>query len=294
MALKIAKIRSHQPQESSEALGLKAFAAGDLNSAATHLLSALEQDDCNGGLYLKLGTVFFQQGKVDKALIAFKRSIELLPYDADAYNAMGSVLYQLEFWGAAEAFFQRALELDPQHATAKNNLIESRKRLRSGDTSLPPEFDSVMALLDKKEPRLSLCMIAKNEEEFIGDCLASVSKLVDEIIVVDTGSTDRTIEIAESYGAKVLHHPWQGDFAAARNESLAHATGDWILVLDADETLPSEGHAELKKALRNKDNVGYALAIENLMGEAGNEVQTALIFRLFQNRPDVRFEGIIR
>ncbi len=293
MALKIAKITNHQPQISSEALGVKAFAAGDLDRAATHLFSALEQDDRNGGLYLKLGAVFLQQGKLDKALIAIKRSIELVPYDADAYNAMGSVLFQLEFWGAAEAFYRRALELEPQHATAKSNLIEAKKRLRAGDAQLPPEFDSVMALLEKKDPTLSLCMIAKNEEQFIGDCLASVHKLVDEIIVVDTGSTDRTIEIAESYGAKVFHLPWQGDFATARNESLAHATGDWILVLDADEMIPAEGHEELRKALRSMENVGYALVIENLLGEEGKESQTALIFRLFQNRPDIRYEGII-
>lgn len=293
MALKIAKITGNHANIPHEQRGNRAFELGDLDGAVTHFLSALEQDDENAGLYLKLGAVFLQLGKVDKAIIALKRGLELAPYEADAYNAMGHALFQLDFFGAAEAFFARALALDARHATAKANLIEARKAGRNGDAVMPPEFDSVMALLALKEPSISLCMIAKNEEQFIGDCLASVHGLVDEIIVVDTGSTDRTVEIAESFGAKVYHYPWTGDFAAARNESLSHATSDWILVLDADETLPAEGHAELKKALRNKDNVGYALAIENLMGDAGNEVQTALIFRLFQNRPDVRFEGII-
>lgn len=293
MALRIAKISNPNPPESLEVLGVKAFAAGDLDSAASHLLSALEHDDANGGLFLKLGAVFLQQGRVDKALIAFKRSIELAPYDADAYNALGSALFHLEFWGAAEAFYRRALELDARHATAKGNLVEARKRLRSGDALLPPEFDSVMALLEKKDPTLSLCMIVKNEELFIGDCLASVRDLVDEIIVVDTGSTDRTIEIAESFGAKVFHHPWQGDFATARNVSLDHASGDWILVLDADEIIPGEGHVEIRQALRHSENVGYALIIENLLGDVGSEYQTALIFRLFRNRPDIRYEGII-
>ena len=293
MALKIAKVGIDKTKESFERLGNRAFETGDLEGAAAHFLSALELDGENAGLYLKVGAVFFQQGKVDKAIIAFKRSLELAPFEADAFNAMGSALFQLEFWGAAEAFYARALRLEPQHATAKNNLIEAKKRFRTGDTQLPPEFDSVMALLEKKEPTLSLCMIAKNEEQFIGDCLASVRELVDEIIVVDTGSTDRTISIAESYGAKVFHLPWQGDFATARNESLSHATGDWILVLDADETIPAEGHAELRKSLRDPENVGYALVIENLLGKDGEESQTALIFRLFRNRPDIRFEGII-
>lgn len=293
MALKIAKVTNNRTSKSYEKLGLQAFEIGDLDNAAAHFLSALELDERDAGLYLKLGIILLQQGKVDKAIIALKRSIELSPYDADAYNGMGSALFHLELWGAAEAFYRKALVLDPAHATAKGNMVEARKRLRGGDTPLPPEFETVMALLAIKEPTLSLCMIAKNEEQFIGDCLASVRDLVSEIIVVDTGSTDRTVEIAESFGAKIFHKEWQGDFAAARNESLAHATGDWILVLDADEMIPTEYHVELKQALRNQDYVGYNLIIENLLGENGETHQTALIFRLFRNRPDIRYEGII-
>src|SRR5207244_2007812 len=80
--------------------------------------------------------------------------------------------------------------------------------------------------------RVSLCMIVKNEERHLGGCLPSVHDLVDEIIVVDTGSTDRTKEIAAWFGAKVVDFVWQDSFAAARNESLRHATGDWVLWLD--------------------------------------------------------------
>lgn len=293
MALKIARVNDRKTSEQYEAMGLKEFAAGNLEQAAAHLLSALELDDKNALLYLRMGTVLLEQGRGDKALIAIKRSLELAPYEADAYNAMGVVLFQHEFWGAAEKFFRKALELDPEHTTAKASLVEAMKRMRAGDNEPPEEFGSVLALLGTKEPRVSLCMIAKDEEQFIGDCLASVRNLVDEIIVVDTGSSDRTVEIAESFGAKVFHYPWTGDFASARNESLSHATGDWILVLDADEVIPPESHAELKKAIRNLDNVGYNLVIENLLGDTGDAYQTALIFRLFRNRPDIRFEGII-
>ena len=86
-------------------------------------------------------------------------------------------------------------------------------------------------------PKLSLCMIVKNEEKFLAGCLESVKNIVDEIIIVDTGSTDKTIEIANSYNAKVYHFEWKNDFSLARNESIKHATGDWILILDADERL---------------------------------------------------------
>jgi len=76
--------------------------------------------------------------------------------------------------------------------------------------------------------RISLCVIAKNEEAMIADCLESVKGVVDEMIVVDTGSLDRTVEIAEEAGATVMHFAWCDDFSAARNTSLAAATGDWV------------------------------------------------------------------
>ena len=86
-------------------------------------------------------------------------------------------------------------------------------------------------------PTISLCMIAKNEEALLASCLQSVRPILSEIIFVDTGSTDRTVQIAQSYVAKIIHEPWREDFAAARNISLEHATSDWILVLDADEVI---------------------------------------------------------
>jgi len=97
-----------------------------------------------------------------------------------------------------------------------------------------------------KKPSLSLCMIVKNEEEYLQECLASVEDVVDEIILVDTGSTDRTVEIAGQFDAEVHHIPWNDDFAAARNESIKHASGDWILQLDADERLDPESKKELR------------------------------------------------
>ena len=79
---------------------------------------------------------------------------------------------------------------------------------------------------------LTLSMIVKNEENYLGGCLESVKDIVDDIVIVDTGSTDKTIEIAEKYGAKIFHFEWVNDFSAARNFALAKSTGDWILYLD--------------------------------------------------------------
>ncbi len=86
-------------------------------------------------------------------------------------------------------------------------------------------------------PSITLCMIAKDEADFIDQCIRSVKPVVSEIVLLDTGSTDKTVEIAESHGAKVYHSEWTGDFGAARNISLQYATADWVLILDADEVI---------------------------------------------------------
>lgn len=97
--------------------------------------------------------------------------------------------------------------------------------------------------------RLSLCMIVKDEEDHIGNCLNSVKGVVDEMIIVDTGSSDRTVEICKSFGAQVFDFPWNGSFSAARNYGLDRATGDWILWLDADEELDSSDVYKLRDIL---------------------------------------------
>src|SRR5258706_331150 len=112
-------------------------------------------------------------------------------------------------------------------------------------------------------PRLSLCMIARDEERFIGAALASARECVSELIVVDTGSRDRTAAIAAEHGARVLEFAWCDDFSAARNRGLAAASGTHILVLDADERL----REELGKAQRNTRLLELALADDPADGD---------------------------
>ena len=88
-----------------------------------------------------------------------------------------------------------------------------------------------------QQMKLSVCLIVRNEEALLENCLKSVSQLADQLVVVDTGSTDKTLEIARSFNAEIYHFKWCDDFAAARNESIKYATGDWILWIDADERL---------------------------------------------------------
>lgn len=151
--------------------------------------------------------------------------------------------------------------------------------------------------------RLSLCMIVRDEEELLPACLASVAGVVDEIIVVDTGSVDGTREVARRAGALVVDRPWDDDFAAPRNEALRHATGDWVLQLDADERL-APGFADgLRAAMARGDlDLGMlrlhdARRVDAPLLEvvAGPERIGApsLVPRLMRRTPDLAYRGIV-
>ena len=113
--------------------------------------------------------------------------------------------------------------------------------------------------------KLSLAMIVKNEAHVLGKCLDSAKDLVDELVVVDTGSTDKTVEVALSYGARVEQFAWTGSFAEARNKSLSLCKCDWILVLDADEILDTAEHQIIRQAIFNAEAMGYRLWIKNYL-----------------------------
>jgi tetratricopeptide (TPR) repeat protein len=142
--------------------------------------------------------------------------------------------------------------------------------------------------------RLSLCMIVRNEAEELPRCLESVQGVVDELVVVDTGSQDGTVDVARRYGAVVREIPWQNDFAAARNASLSLASGEWILWLDADEELLPASRQLIPALLSAADTEGYFIQLHNLLGSRVDpETEVALLFRLWRNRPEYRFVGAI-
>lgn len=129
-------------------------------------------------------------------------------------------------------------------------------------------------------------MIVKNEAEALPKCLASVQNLVDEMIVLDTGSTDDTVEIAEELGAIAHSFTWVNDFAAARNAALQHVTGDWILVLDADEQLAPDAIPAIKNAIQSESTL-----VVNLIRQEIGATQSpySLVSRLFRKHPKIRF-----
>jgi len=131
-------------------------------------------------------------------------------------------------------------------------------------------------------------MIVKNEEKDLPRLLNSIKGLADETIIVDTGSNDNTVDIAKRYGAKVYHFPWCNDFSAARNESLKHATKDYILWLDADDEVVQEEHKKIKNDLKKYKDAGLFLRLKNVLGNSGTE---SLQLRIFPNHKGILFEG---
>ncbi|SFT24858.1 glycosyltransferase [Paenibacillus sp. BC26] len=151
-----------------------------------------------------------------------------------------------------------------------------------------------MSKSDKSKPLISLCMIVKDEERDLPRCLQSVQGIADQIIVVDTGSTDATIAIARKYGAQVVRSEWTGDFAAARNKGLARAKGEWVLFLDADEELDEATGKQLRLLARESEITAYFLNIWNYMSDGRSEGATINpVLRMFRNDARYRFEGRI-
>lgn len=144
----------------------------------------------------------------------------------------------------------------------------------------------------KIKQTISLCMIVKNEETFLDNCLGSVCDYVDEIVIVDTGSTDRTCDIAQKYGARIFHHLWENDFSKHRNQSLHYATGQWILVMDADEELFPEDGSLLREIILKHHADYYHCRFYDMKcdGSVGGEFTLP---RLFRNRLDMRYIGQI-
>ncbi len=145
----------------------------------------------------------------------------------------------------------------------------------------------------RTKPVLSLCMIVRNEADVLERCLRSVEPVVDEMVIIDTGSTDGTVGIAKQYGARVKQVDWQDDFARARNIGIELARGEWVLILDADEELNLAGEdvLRLRGLLERVDCEAY---ICNIMSELedGQQVRHESV-RLWRNRAAYRFEGAV-
>jgi tetratricopeptide (TPR) repeat protein len=225
------------------------------------------------------------------------------PREPVLLNYAGVGLNELGAREGAAQLFEAALRLDPQLPHVARNLDRALARKGSRPT-LPAAVAARLRALEAEARRgassarpatglrLSLCMIVRDEEEMLPRSLAAVRDAVDEIVVIDTGSRDRTIEIARSFGATVVEREWTGSFADARNASIEAASGDWLLFLDADEVLDPADAPLLRELTGRTWREAFYLVETNHTGEVGDGTAvTHNALRLFRNRPEYRFEG---
>ncbi len=185
----------------------------------------------------------------------------------------------------------------------EDGILDAALKIR--DRLGPLEIDANAS----KQGCVSLCMITKNEEKYLAKCLASAKAVVDEIIVVDTGSSDRTRDVAAVFGAKVDDFKWIDDFSKARNFSISKACGDWILILDADEVVSSRDCENFREIISTQTTAAIAFSIvtrnysmqANTIGWVANDGQypseeagagwiPSQKVRLFKNDPRIQFE----
>lgn len=253
------------------------------------LLRTLEAGEDSADLFWLLALAYYGLGAFDHALLTLSESLKRDAHHADRLKFLGGVFERLGVFTLAAEAYRSALEIDPEDATALAKRLALR---RQEDTlALDEESYSLWARIPAyARPTLSACLIVKNEERNLPGCLSSIRPYVDEIVLVDTGSTDRTLEIAAQFGARIFHFEWNDDFSAARNVSLSHASGDWILIIDADERLLPLDRQQLARRLRSREAQCLEIRCHNV-NEQGERLDAFPASRLFLRHPDARYTG---
>jgi len=146
-----------------------------------------------------------------------------------------------------------------------------------------------------QKEKISGCLIVKNEAEDLDRCVKSMLPILDELIIVDTGSTDNTIEIAKRYTDKIFSYNWQNDFAAARNYAISKAKMPWIIFLDADEYFSERSLKNIRKTINNENGKADAFLINGYdIAAPGEEIKDKFtVIRVFRNKPEIRYQGRI-
>ena len=314
--------------------GVIEYNNGDKPAAEGSFKKAIQSDPSLGETYKNLGLLKLEDKKREEALELLEKAFILSPASTEIATTYHIAITETGTLESCEKRLREAMHFFPRDKRMSFLLIDVLLKQGKDDAAMR-EIEGVMldfgidngtlsAAIEVRErldaekgvkkakgkPSLSLCMIVKNEEKYLASCLASISPIVDEMIVVDTGSTDRTKDIARAFGAQLYDFEWTGDFSEARNYSLTKATGDWVLILDADEVVSLLDHARLSKLISKKSAAPAAYSIEtrnyvrpsNIAGwtindggysteEAGTGWFPGSKVRLFTNDSRIQFEN---
>jgi tetratricopeptide (TPR) repeat protein len=324
--------------KSARALNLKgilAYREKDLNSAEQFFEKSFASDPGDGESYSNLATLKLAAGKEKEALKLFEKGFILSPTDLDVATNYHAFVSGSGDYKSAEKVACQAAALYPHNRKIAYMLIdflvqqgkydETMGKIEAAIVKFGIEDGILAAALQvrkklgpgaikpsKKKAAVSCCMIIKDEEKYLARCLASVKPIVDEMIVVDTGSVDRSKDIATAFGAKVYDFEWKKDFAKARNFSLEKASGDWILILDGDEVISTLDYKHFNQIVENRPKapVAYSIvtrnysALANIIGWVPNDGKyvneeaaagwiPSIKTRLFYGKDQIWFEGAV-
>jgi tetratricopeptide (TPR) repeat protein len=282
---------------------------------------------------LKIGQCYEKIKKYEKAIFYYEKALELDPSRTETRYSLGVSLQLLGLHSEAAKEYLKVLKKDHNHVMARNNL--AAVYLKEGkDDKAVLEYEKLVEIepqninfqrnlkiasgenVSRRKKRectrkgISLCMIMRDGDEEAKDFFNLISPCVEEIIIVDTGTNNDNVKIAEDYGGKVICHLWEEDFSVVRNVSLQHATCEWILVLDANEYINKEGFSYLSSLIKNQDFEGFRFIQRNYRDNPGLSgwvpcadriKQTwnccgwvpSYPVKLFRNHEAIFFEGII-
>ncbi|MBP7529951.1 MAG: glycosyltransferase, partial [Syntrophorhabdaceae bacterium] len=280
--------------------GLLAMASEDRQKAEAFFRQAIATDPCFANAYVNLGVLKWHGNGGTEALNLIEKGFILSPDTTDFSATYHSAVTALSEFFRAERVLLEALGLFPMNKNLsflyigtllqQEKYLEAMKQTEKSMVAFGIDDGILKAALqirDKVGPgklnepyrkgSLSVCMIVKNEEEQIAKCLMSLKPIADEIIVVDTGSTDKTKEISQALGAHVYDFPWTNDFSEARNFSMSKAKGQWILIHDADEVVSACDYEKLRRVLNQNTArpVAYSLITRNYSTDSVYEGWTA-------------------
>ena len=237
---------------------------------------------------LEVARKLLGQKQIAQAWLSACEAIRLRPFHPEAVLLLSEIAALAGHLDLARKYAAHAQNMAPKWSAPAGLLNSMRDRASTGSLEVPDATATIQAW--SSAPTLSVCLITKDEERFLAQCLKSVRDVARQIIVVDTGSTDRTVEIATELGAEIHRVAWTEDFSAARNAALEYATGDWVLILDADEELMPESLETLLREMRDTSAIAFRLPIF----DAGKEAHGCnYVPRLFRNAPGIHFVGRI-
>lgn len=321
--------------QSLNVLGLIAQRNGTLDVAAEYFERAMKADPCAAEPAANRGVIWWETGKQQFGYELLHSAVTLALRDKEIfrrYRAAAVVLGRAE---EAERLFRDKLSHYPESRLLIISLVETlitqRKtsealdvvlvalstlgadgELLDGALELRRQVGPRKPMIEGEQLSVSLCMIVKNEVDNLPRCLASLMPVVQEMVIVDTGSSDRSVDIATAFGAQTYNFSWTGSFSDARNFALSKAQGQWILVMDADEVLATRDYEDLRRTVKHNGNKTIAWSVltrnyttrVNTQGWTPNDHiysveeradgwHASRKVRLFPNDRQIRFRGVV-